>query len=75
MDNKDLKINIYENNTDNPKAPSFKGYATIGGVVHEVALWPAKSGKKGSYSGFMKEKQDRPQAGNAYKEDGSDVPF
>lgn len=56
MDNNDLRINISENESDNPKAPVFKGYATVGGKVYKVALWPAKTGK--GYSGKLEPKEE-----------------
>lgn len=60
-DNKDLMINIYQNTSDNPKAPVFKGFTSVAGTVYEIAMWPAKNGKRGSFSGIMKVKQEKPQ--------------
>jgi hypothetical protein len=69
MDN-DNRINVYMVNNPKERAPHIKGFITINGVVHEVALWPAKNGKDGSYSGNFKPKQDTPTPHNQSKSDG-----
>jgi hypothetical protein len=56
------QIFLHTNNSDNPKAPRLKGDCRVGGIVYELALWPAKSGKEGSYSGKFKVKGETPPA-------------
>lgn len=41
------------------KKPVIKGTCMVNGKEMEVALWPAKSGKQGSYSGKISEKRER----------------
>lgn len=53
------QIFLHENKSENPKAPRMKGDFKILGVEYEIALWPAKSGKEGSYSGKVKVKGER----------------
>lgn len=56
----DGKINFWKNDTKgNVKAPLFKGFITIEGVVHEFAAWAAKNGKPDVYSGTYKPKDEK----------------
>lgn len=41
---------LFKNKADGNK-PHMKGKAKIDGVEYEIALWPSKSGKEGSFSG------------------------
>jgi hypothetical protein len=49
------KINIFQPDNTTGNRPHWKGYITIDDVVHELAMWPAKSGK--GYSGTYKPKE------------------
>jgi len=81
----DGQIFIHANKSDNSKAPALKGDLKIDGVLYQVALWPAKSGKEGSYSGKVsvktesapaEPKQQATGGGGATRNDMDDViPF
>jgi hypothetical protein len=63
MDNKD-RIAIFQNDPKTEKQPSFKGFITYKGEELEFAAWPARSGKPGAYTGTIKPKQEKSNAGN-----------
>lgn len=53
------KINFYACDDISNNKPSHRGFVEIGGVVHEFAVWPAKSGK--GWSGKYKPKGEKPK--------------
>lgn len=57
------KINIFECDDKTNNKPHFKGYITIDDVVHQVAMWPAKTGR--GFSGTYKPKQENPAMGRS----------
>jgi hypothetical protein len=75
----DGQIFLHANQSDNSKAPAIKGDMRIDGVVYEVALWPAKSGKEGSYSGKVKVKGEKeapkPKQTHQHTDDDQQIPF
>jgi hypothetical protein len=56
------KINFFANEHEGTTRPHYKGYLEIEvdgvGVVHEFAVWPAKTGN--GWSGRYKPKQSKP---------------
>lgn len=51
---KDKQVFIQHNTEDRGNRPVFSVKFRIFGKTFEVAVWPAKSGKEGSYSGSIK---------------------
>jgi hypothetical protein len=71
------QVFLHANKSDNDKAPTIKGEMKIDGVLYEVALWPAKSGKEGSYSGKVKVKAEKNEKRQepAKRDEVEEVPF
>ena len=46
---------LFANKAEGNK-PVFKGSLKLDGVEYELAYWPSKSGKEGSFSGTVKKK-------------------
>lgn len=51
------KINFYQCDDTSGNKPHYRGYVEIDGVVHELAVWPAKNGK--GFSGQYRPKGER----------------
>lgn len=75
----DGQIFVHKNAKQEGKQPSHKGSLMIDGVEYELALWPSKSGKDGSFSGKVKVKQQRVETGDHGQPmqdvDGDAIPF
>ena len=48
---KEGQIFVHKNHKAEGNKPVLKGSLMVEGVEYELALWPSKSGKEGSYSG------------------------
>jgi hypothetical protein len=70
MDMKDNELTLWKNETDNPKAPAYKGKGLIAGAEKSVSLWhnTSKAGKP-----YLKIRVEEPYLGT--KEIKDDVPF
>lgn len=73
-------IDLFVQDNTEGKKPHFKGFIKINGERFEFACWPAKSGKRGVYSGKVKPAQERNQAPQEQSPGGylgldDDIPF
>lgn len=50
---------FWQPDAEGTNKPHFTGFVTVAGVDYELAVWPAKSGKAGAYSGQIKPKGAR----------------
>jgi len=55
-------VTIFKNDTDNERAPQYKGYAIIDGEKRQIALW-VKEGAKGKFFSGTVELTPRQQQG------------
>ncbi len=58
---KEGQVFLFENFDPTENHPRFKGSVMIKGEKLEIALWPAKSGKPGAYSGKVSEEWKKPE--------------
>ena len=70
MDMKDNELTLWKNETDNPKAPAYKGKGLIAGAEKAVSLWhnTSKAGKP-----YLKIRDEDPYHGT--KPISDNVPF
>ena len=75
MDMRDNEVTLWKNETDNPKAPAYKGKGLIDGKEKAASLWhnPSKAGKV-----YLKIKLEEPYNNGAGKESQpikDEIPF
>ena len=75
MDMRDNEVTLWKNETDNPKAPAYKGKGLIDGKEKAASLWhnTSKAGKV-----YLKIKLEEPYNNGAGKESQSikdEIPF
>lgn len=66
-------IDLFECDDRSGNKPHFRGYVKINGEKAKFAVWPAKSGKAGVYSGKVQPEQPKLQqdAGVPVEEDSA----